>query len=632
MVVRLTILALVVCCASTLLFGGVGSSNKAEQLTSPSVLADTSAPDAWGYTWVRSTDPGGPTFRWIDITTRGILVTGLTDDNNVGPFPVGFAFPYYWYTFNQFRIGSNGYITSGDQTANFAPPFALLPNTSAPNNIIAALVGDLVLSGQAGAGGQCYYWTNAVDSLVISFINVTEWEQVINPSATHTFQIILSKADSTVVFQYGAQNGTFNSTNNTRLCIGIENATGQIGRSYGFSTAPPHAFLPTNGLAIRFKRTTDTGLQVTDAGIVGGLNSENVGDVVRVGQPYTVRSVVRNFGTAVLSNVRVTSAITKAGQPTLLDTVFIPTMAVSEQTTVTFPRIFTPAVATAPSYTATFTAFVTGDVGPGNNIKTAELASVALSTTANTRIAFENGTSGGSINWIGGGGMGVAFDLPQYPVRIESVSVQLTSITAPPMLVEILSGSSGSPGTVLATRSVASPTVGTNFVDFRNDSVRIQSGRFFVGARGQMAFTYETTVPISFRSWEYTGGWSSYRSRDLQDVIIRVMVRLENPVSVGEESRIPGRIQLSQNYPNPFNPSTRINYSIYEQTRVTLAVFDLIGREVRTLLNNETITAGEYVAEWDGKDAHEVSMPSGTYFVRLTAGIYSESKKLMLLK
>ncbi len=67
--------------------------------------------DAWNYTYYRSTDPGGPVFHWVDITTTGSLATGLTDDNNVGPYPMGFTFPWYESGFNTFRIGSNGYIT-----------------------------------------------------------------------------------------------------------------------------------------------------------------------------------------------------------------------------------------------------------------------------------------------------------------------------------------------------------------------------------------------------------------------------------------------------------------------------------------------------------------------------------------
>ncbi|MBM2840533.1 MAG: hypothetical protein HW412_1061 [Bacteroidetes bacterium] len=500
---------------------------------------DTSAPDAWGYTWVRSTDPGGPTFNWVDITTRGtpapILPTpgGLGDDNSVGPYPILFQFPYYWYTVSNFRIGSNGYVTFGNQAANFANPFTALPNTSIPNDMLAICAGDLDFT-VAAALPQCFYWSNGVDSLVISFINVTEWQPApANPNLKHTFQVILRKADSSITYQYGVQQGQYNSSaNNLQLSIGMENQTGQIGLNYTFSTTTvgvPHPGMPTNGLAVKYKRTVNTGLAITDGGIVGGFNDGNLAKVVRVGVAEQIKGIVKNFGTVPLTNVPVRYAITRAGQPSAFDTVIVSSLQPSEQVTVTFPRLFTPAVVGA--YSALFNVTVPGDVGPGNNSRTAELVSASFAVGQPTRVQFENGTVGGSINWTGGGGMGVAIDLPVYPVRVETVFVQVGAVTTNPMTVEILDGSSGSPGTVLATR-VVTAAAGMNTVDFISSNVMIAGGRFFIGARGLMSFSYETTAPISFRTWEFTNGWAPYRSGDLQDVIIRASVRPVTPPGI----------------------------------------------------------------------------------------------------
>jgi N-acetylneuraminic acid mutarotase len=520
-----TAVLLVLIAVPALLLGGVDGSTQPAQ-----ARPDTSAPDAWGYTWVRSNEPGGPTFNWVDITTRGTLVTGLGDDNFVGPFPMNFAFPYYWYTVNRFYVGSNGFICFSSP-ANFAPAFAPLPSTAAtvPKDLQAILVGDLVFSGQAGAGGQCYYWTNGNDSLVVSFIDVTEWEQTINPNTRHTFQIVLNKADSSIVWQYGRQEGRFNSTNNTRLCMGWQNSTGQIGLSYTYSTTPPHALLPDSGIAIKIKRTVNTGLLVTDAGIVGGFNADNIGKVVRVGVADTIKCIVKNFGNTTITNAPVRYQISLTGQPTAFDTVIVPSMAAGQEVLVTFPRLFTPLV--AGGYSALFNVTVAGDVGPGNNTRTAELRSASFAVGQPTRIQFENGTASGSINWIGGGGMGMMFDAPLYPVRIESVFVQVSSITANPMLMQILDGSTGAPGTVLAETSITA-VVGINAWNVSGRNITINSGRWFVGGRGQMAFTYETTAPISFRAWEYTGGWAQYRSQDAQDCIIRCTVRPLSPPAV----------------------------------------------------------------------------------------------------
>ena len=71
-------------------------------------------PDAFGYTWKNSYDVAGPMYSWIDVPplSGAIQVTGLADDNTVGPFllPSGMNFHYYWYDINKFWVGSNGYV------------------------------------------------------------------------------------------------------------------------------------------------------------------------------------------------------------------------------------------------------------------------------------------------------------------------------------------------------------------------------------------------------------------------------------------------------------------------------------------------------------------------------------------
>jgi len=83
---------------------------------------------------------------------------------------------------------------------------------------------------------------------------------------------------------------------------------------------------------------------------------------------------------------------------------------------------------------------------------------------------------------------------------------------------------------------------------------------------------------------------------------------------------------LSQNYPNPFNPSTKISYQIPTNGNVTLKVFDLIGNEVATLVN-ENKTAGNYSIEFNASD-----LPSGVYFYELKSANLIQTKKMMLMK
>jgi hypothetical protein len=88
----------------------------------------------------------------------------------------------------------------------------------------------------------------------------------------------------------------------------------------------------------------------------------------------------------------------------------------------------------------------------------------------------------------------------------------------------------------------------------------------------------------------------------------------------------PNQMTLYQNYPNPFNPITTIRFDLPKSSFVTLKIFDVLGREVTTLIN-EKKSAGEYTVKWNSK-----GLPSGMYLYQLKAGNFIETKKLVLQK
>lgn len=93
-------------------------------------------------------------------------------------------------------------------------------------------------------------------------------------------------------------------------------------------------------------------------------------------------------------------------------------------------------------------------------------------------------------------------------------------------------------------------------------------------------------------------------------------------------TKSPDNFSLQQNYPNPFNPSTRINYELKITNYVSLKVFDLLGKEVASLVN-EKQSAGSYAVDFNSS---EYNLPSGIYFYTLTAGEFKETRKLVLIK
>ena len=96
---------------------------------------------------------------------------------------------------------------------------------------------------------------------------------------------------------------------------------------------------------------------------------------------------------------------------------------------------------------------------------------------------------------------------------------------------------------------------------------------------------------------------------------------------------IPQTFSLEQNYPNPFNPSTKIKYTIpnvtlsrVEGSRVILKIYDLLGNEIVTLVN-ENKPAGNYEVNFNA-----ASLPSGAYFYKIQAGSFTKTKKMILMK
>jgi Secretion system C-terminal sorting domain len=134
--------------------------------------------------------------------------------------------------------------------------------------------------------------------------------------------------------------------------------------------------------------------------------------------------------------------------------------------------------------------------------------------------------------------------------------------------------------------------------------------------------TANTPKEYLFTDENLSAGKYSYRLKQIDhDGKFEYSQQVEVTVSAA-----PKEFALDQNYPNPFNPTTTIQYSLPSSATVKLAVYDLLGREIATLVNEEQ-SAGWKEVEWNG-----AAVSSGIYFYKLTAGNYVGVKKLMLLK
>ncbi len=133
----------------------------------------------------------------------------------------------------------------------------------------------------------------------------------------------------------------------------------------------------------------------------------------------------------------------------------------------------------------------------------------------------------------------------------------------------------------------------------------------------KLASSYSSTIypilvqffsPLSASQWTI-GNWKNY-----------------TPTAIDNNPTVPDKFVLMQNYPNPFNPTTTIKYQIPKNSIVTLKIYNILGQEVTTLVN-EMENTGNYTVQFNAD-----KFASGTYFYRLQAGSIVETKKMLLLK
>ena len=148
--------------------------------------------------------------------------------------------------------------------------------------------------------------------------------------------------------------------------------------------------------------------------------------------------------------------------------------------------------------------------------------------------------------------------------------------------------------------------------------------------------TYQATITAPIAVGVDTISAIVITGTDTVSIFWKSIVIYENPVSINENPDSPDKFYLYQNSPNPFNPSTTISFSIPATGFTSLKVYNVLGNEVATLVNEE-MPAGNYTVTFSAKGGsasggNAYSLSSGTYFYKLQAGSFIETKKMILLK
>lgn len=483
------------------------------------IPADSSPqPDNFGYTWVDSDNDGNPVYNWIDITGIGTPVEGLMDDNAVGPFNIGFDFPFYWYYVDHLWIGSNGYI-SFSSDANYSQNFPMIPSPTLPNDLVCPLASDLDFTSPYG-DNLCYYYSNNIDTFIVSWIGVAEWNAP--PTDTrHTFQLILDVADSSITFQYGEQVGDFQNPNGA-CQIGIEDLVGQTGLCYMHNRMPPER-MPHDSLVIRIHPDPDPDFVFHDVGVEGGLNETSGGVFTPLNQDMQIRALIKNYGTVAEEDITVTVEIKRGYLRVYSDTSAIDHIESGEEVWVEFDSAFIPDLVDV--YSVIFKTTLIEDQFYYNNRDTTELRSYVLPMTlgyADTAYSYSY--------WIGGdGGWANEFIMPEA-IHVTDITANFQSNGVYPCYFYILpvdEEENPDEENILWGDTVTVDNTGGWYTITLDQPINFWAyEKFFVtmlsGGEGNLQ-GFDPLRPLSNRGWEYTGSYAPSRDRSQHDICISLI-------------------------------------------------------------------------------------------------------------
>lgn len=528
-------------------------------------------PDPYGYIAITSDDTSSmrPTWNWVDKSSDPSTVyLTMSDDDIQGPFPIGFTFPYYWYSVSQFYIHSNGAISFRPDGGFWTPHDNFIPNTALPNDLVAGLGADL----NPSCGGRIYYWTNGTDSLVVTFDSVPTWWSGTDCNGAHTFQIILT-ADGDITFNYGPQIGGYDyGIGQVGISIGIESVLGNPGLSI-HEDGTPTTSQPRDSFAIKIYRPDSTTFRIADAAAHSIFGNEtnhvlNAGILIAYNREtaFIPEVKVENVGTDTLYNTWAKLTIRRrySGSISYRDSALIPTIPPGSIVSQTLGPINFSGFA-RDFYTAVLTVSNSSDANTTNNTQRVEIRLYHW-TNPDTLYWFNwNNLATSNLlftRWLGaGGGWAQRFDPRHYPFQIDSAwlivagcSSTNPACTGPintPMF--IASDTNGTVGTWLYADTLPVSRDSAKIYTLIPPTPLVVNKPFFVGyiqpdSLGP-SVGIDTSKPVSRQTFESTDGvnWAPYRDMETSDFAFVVWGKSLESTSVSERKPIkPTDIYISK--------------------------------------------------------------------------------------
>ncbi len=596
-------------------------------------------PDSGGYCYATnaSNRTPRPTYNWMDITGNGTPLN-LTDDGNSSAISIP-AFTLYGSTYTQLKVNNNGLIRfDTDPDQNYHTNLNI-PNANPPDFFLAPFWDDLAAG--SATGGNVYYRNNPSDSVfIIEYYRIARLGEEANPN---TFEVVIDYATGSIYFQYNDMPG------NTSACtIGIE-GNGSMGTQWLYDGSPtPAAEAIVNGRVIWFGTdTTATHGAVVGVDLSAGWNmiSNPVArpagtDSVRHLYPHSLFPYVFSFSPGGFTQT----------QRMPLGPGFWGKFPAPEVNSIAGTSVLIDSV----------------DVVSGWNIigsitlpvDTQQISSIPAGLRASNWFGYSGGYDAvnqlmpGKAYWIKAAGPGI-FILNSSAIAVMRkvsaggwIAGELNSIT-------ISDGRGGSQTLRFGPRGKDDaslvdwgmpprPPAGAFDARFESEQgglmvlahpARIEKCLEFPIAvqtdADQVTVAWNIVTAGTYSLADAAGGLHALTGQGTLEATRSLMSNLTLKVTGGEP--IPKDYTLRQNYPNPFNPVTTIGYALPKQSHVKVTIYDVLGQEVKTLLD-EVQDAGYQSVEWNSTNNYGAAVGSGVFFCRLEAGDFVSMRKMLLLK
>ncbi len=624
------------------------------------------------------------TFDPTDIKTTGTSLdtsaffqapgasTSKWDDGTAGPFDIGGPFVYFGDTMHYAWVGVNGSIalskTATDtidvNAAGFFSSYTLpgvqrlgradtINASGLPRNFIAAMWADLLLADSTVADGFRYYgsilhYDDVVNNrFVVQFDSIGQFGTA-DPHSDMKFRIVLNRNDGTIEFQYDQVEGYGLDTTCLSGLMG-DSLDGTnpgwlfITRTYGSdrgptSTKPRNSFKITLSNAQAFATIAGWNMvsvpMTADDYAKSAVFPNAVSNAFKYAGGYQTADPLENglgywLKFPVVQNVIFNSANGLSSQSVSLAAKWNMMGSIGKSVPVSVVKDITHdpggiIVGNIFGYNAGgyFTASAI-EPGKGYWVKASGAGTITLSPAA--AAAQKAPTPGAELN--------------------EMSSIVISDASKHEQTLYI--GSEGQLKTASSFYELPPPPPAGTF-DARFASQRMVETYPATRVDGQK---YEYPITINASAYPVTVRWyvkgdnvftlsDAIGGRVLNNAVLanNGSLRITNAgvkslvlkFATGQVA-VPKVFALHQNYPNPFNPTTRFNVDIPKTTEVEIAVYDILGQKITTLLSGVQ-SAGYLTVEWNGVNQHSLTVPSGMYFIRMTSDDFSAVRKVMLLK